>query len=339
MRPGPVRRHRPPAGAPPGRTPPGPGPTGGGSDAHWSAIVGTMTVAGGAVGMAASVPPRGDLWTTTPRAGNPWDVAASVDPTAVWSTLAWAVVVGLGVYLGAVSLLQTAARLSGRRWLVTLATRCTHPALRGLMAGTVAAAALVPPAAAASPDPTSGPVGVGHAGTPPPPTTAVIVRLDHAGTPGRGVDAGPTPPPTAVVVPLPPDTPTTTTRHPPAPPLPTPGPLPSDTGASDPTGAAGEPPPDPTGPVTPTPEPSPGGAATAGTWVVSPGEHFWSVASAVVTGSGTGDEREVVRYWLRLIERNRDRLPDPTNPDLVLPGTVLDLPPVGPVSTAGGDRP
>jgi nucleoid-associated protein YgaU len=40
-----------------------------------------------------------------------------------------------------------------------------------------------------------------------------------------------------------------------------------------------------------------------------------------------GSEREVARYWVVLVEANRDRLVDPTNPDLIYPNQVLRLPP------------
>jgi hypothetical protein len=35
----------------------------------------------------------------------------------------------------------------------------------------------------------------------------------------------------------------------------------------------------------------------------------------------------VGRYWRRLIDTNRDRLVDPGNPDLLVPGQELVLPP------------
>jgi nucleoid-associated protein YgaU len=40
----------------------------------------------------------------------------------------------------------------------------------------------------------------------------------------------------------------------------------------------------------------------------------------------TPPEREVARYWRRLVEANRDRLVDPGNPDLLRPGQTLTLP-------------
>ena len=65
-------------------------------------------------------------------------------------------------------------------------------------------------------------------------------------------------------------------------------------------------------------------------WTVSPGESFWLVASrrlAELRGAEPSD-REVTRYWLALIEANRSTLPDPLNPDLLFPSSVLVLPPV-----------
>jgi nucleoid-associated protein YgaU len=71
-----------------------------------------------------------------------------------------------------------------------------------------------------------------------------------------------------------------------------------------------------------------GGAST--TWIVRPGDHFWSIAQSTISAQTTGgpDDEAVGRYWLRLVEANRDRLPVPGNPDLLYPGTVLELPSV-----------
>lgn len=62
--------------------------------------------------------------------------------------------------------------------------------------------------------------------------------------------------------------------------------------------------------------------------VVEPGDSFWSLAADAV-----GDHARpaaVDDYWRRLIARNRARLVDPGNPDLLYPGQVLALPPIGP---------
>lgn len=65
-------------------------------------------------------------------------------------------------------------------------------------------------------------------------------------------------------------------------------------------------------------------------WVVEPADSFWSIAEEVV-GSATGgahpDERTVRRYWRRLIDANRSVLVDPGNPDLLVPGQRLHVPP------------
>lgn len=73
-------------------------------------------------------------------------------------------------------------------------------------------------------------------------------------------------------------------------------------------------------------------------WVVRPGDHLWSIAENTVrarSGAAPGvdgrgehepDEREVARYWVRLVEENRERLVDPTDADLILPGQHLRLP-------------
>ena len=65
------------------------------------------------------------------------------------------------------------------------------------------------------------------------------------------------------------------------------------------------------------------------TWVVGPGDSLWSIAEDVLASPG-GDppgERDVGRYWRRLIDANRAGLVDPGNPDLLLPGQELVLPP------------
>ena len=54
--------------------------------------------------------------------------------------------------------------------------------------------------------------------------------------------------------------------------------------------------------------------------VVAPGDSFWSIA---VDEAG---ERDLVEYWRALIEANRDRLVDRSNPDLLYPEQVLRLP-------------
>ena len=65
----------------------------------------------------------------------------------------------------------------------------------------------------------------------------------------------------------------------------------------------------------------------SGTWTVRSGDHLWHVADQVMTDhlGRSPTDQEIVPYWRRLVTHNRSRLPDPDNPDLVLPGLVLQL--------------
>jgi nucleoid-associated protein YgaU len=74
------------------------------------------------------------------------------------------------------------------------------------------------------------------------------------------------------------------------------------------------------------------------TWVVEPGDSFWSIAAEVLGDEALGDEalgdagaeplteRAIARYWRVLIDANRDRLVT-GDPDLLYPGQELLLPP------------
>lgn len=64
------------------------------------------------------------------------------------------------------------------------------------------------------------------------------------------------------------------------------------------------------------------------TVTVRPGDHFWSIAErSVALAVGAPPTEEQVRtYWVALVEANRDRLVDPDNADLILPGQELVLP-------------
>ncbi|HET6953055.1 MAG TPA: LysM domain-containing protein [Acidimicrobiales bacterium] len=70
---------------------------------------------------------------------------------------------------------------------------------------------------------------------------------------------------------------------------------------------------------------TPAATGTADTWVVDPGDSFWSIAEDVV-GREAGD-RAIGRYWRALVDANRGRLVDPANPDLLVPGQELITPP------------
>jgi len=84
-------------------------------------------------------------------------------------------------------------------------------------------------------------------------------------------------------------------------------------------------------PVLAEPPPPPMPAAPAPTtWTVTVGESLWTIAEEVL-GDAWGRppaDAEVDPYWRALVERNRGRLADPADPDLIHPGQVLELPPL-----------
>lgn len=66
----------------------------------------------------------------------------------------------------------------------------------------------------------------------------------------------------------------------------------------------------------------------AATATVQPGDHFWGIAEQALSDAWGRQptDAELAPYWRRLIEHNRHRLADPTNPDLLFPGQVVALP-------------
>lgn len=117
--------------------------------------------------------------------------------------------------------------------------------------------------------------------------------------------------------------PTPAHRDLPAPEAPTPE-------ASTPVDRDAPPPTDREVPAPGTPDaPTPSGdGVDAATVTVRPGDHLWSIAERHLAAR---DDRaptddEVAAHWRRLIEVNRDRLVDPANPDLILPGQQFVLP-------------
>jgi len=69
-------------------------------------------------------------------------------------------------------------------------------------------------------------------------------------------------------------------------------------------------------------------AAATERWTVKPGECFWSIAESALTehwGRAPTDA-EIVPFWTRLIDTNRDRLVHGENPDLIFPGQVFTVP-------------
>lgn len=66
----------------------------------------------------------------------------------------------------------------------------------------------------------------------------------------------------------------------------------------------------------------------ARTWRVEPGDHLWAIARHVVTATSPGaGNTDVGAYWIRLIEANLGVVGE--NPDLIHPGQVIVLPPLG----------
>lgn len=72
--------------------------------------------------------------------------------------------------------------------------------------------------------------------------------------------------------------------------------------------------------------------AEAESWTVEPGDHMWKIAEQTLVEAwdrGVSDN-EIAPYWQSVIEANEDNLLPPEDPDLIYPGQILDVPPVGP---------
>ena len=69
--------------------------------------------------------------------------------------------------------------------------------------------------------------------------------------------------------------------------------------------------------------------ATDTEWRVEPGDHLWGIAEETLTDhlGRSPTDVEIEPYWRRLIAANRDRLVNPGDADLILPGQVFVLPP------------
>lgn len=69
--------------------------------------------------------------------------------------------------------------------------------------------------------------------------------------------------------------------------------------------------------------------SSAGTpWTVRKGDHFWRVAEEVLAAAWgrRPSDQETTGYWRQLVEANRGRLVDRDNPDLLIPGQILEVP-------------
>lgn len=75
-------------------------------------------------------------------------------------------------------------------------------------------------------------------------------------------------------------------------------------------------------------EPAAAVAALTAEVTLAAGDHLWSVAEKALADAWgrAPSDAELAPFWEQLVEANRDRLPDPRNPDLVFPGEVLTVP-------------
>ena len=234
------------------------------------------------------------------------------------------------VYLLAVTVLATLARLFRLRAAAVLVDSISPRAVRRLVTGGSGIGLVVggivgvlptptlpaPPASTATATPTAPTVPPPPA-VPEPPPTATMSRLADA----SGPPAGDPLPRVAVAGDAPTDAPTGDPNGG--------GPAPGSatmTRLGEPAPVAGAR--DPAGPVAPPGAPPPP-AIDPTAWVVEQADSFWSIAAEVTAApdGSPADERTVTRYWHALIEANRSRLPDPANPDLLVPGQRLTVPP------------
>lgn len=238
---------------------------------------------------------------TDPGSWSDW--AAGRDPAVATAAVLRLVVLALAWYLLGVTAVGAVARVAHLTAMVRVADALSLPVVRRVLQASL---------------------GVGLA-------TAVAV----SSTTVPGARTGPDPVMAAaaqqVEGPAPP-------RMRPLPPRETPPPA-GDTEDEAPTPAHRDAPaPEVPAPEVPTPEvsmpgdrdaPAPGGGRThAATVTVRPGDHLWSIAERHLAARGdrAPTDDEVAAHWRRLIEANRDRLVDPANPDLILPGQQFVLP-------------
>ena len=239
-------------------------------------------------------------------------------------------VLGLCWYLVGVTVIGVVARLLRAARLLRVADALTVPWLRRLLQqglGVTLAAAMIAGAAGSAAGAASRPAAAAvpeHAGsaqpTEAPARAGSLEQPDDAlvsGPPGPALVSGPPGPAGAALVRLD-DLP-----------LPVPfGRAPGEVGAELPPPVtdradvalaprAGD---GSTGPVQPD--------RGAHSYIVRSGDSFWRIAeqrlSATLERAPT--DHELIAYWHAVIEENRGNLPDPDDPDLILPGQRLTLP-------------
>ena len=86
-------------------------------------------------------------------------------------------------------------------------------------------------------------------------------------------------------------------------------------------------------------EASPPTTRRSPTWDVEPGDHLWSIAHRTVARDlgRPPTEHEVHRYWVLLIEANRDRFGAEGDPDLIYSRQTFELPPPSGMTPLGED--
>jgi len=254
------------------------------------------------------------------------------------------VVLALGWYLVAVTVVSVVARLLRLAAVVTVVDVVTVPSVRRLVNAALGLSLVA-----------TGYPGLAAAAESPPPAVEIMRRLpdDGPGAPGAVALPEPSPTPTVIMRRLPDQQPG---GQPPVPSSPKPAPTPATPPAPtseapaaaptaerpsatlpSPTPPATQPsPPSPPSPTTPSPprrEPTPAPTPPApspapGSWPIRPGDHFWAVAEQVlaVAWGRPPTDAEMLPYWRTLVEANRSGLPDPANPDLLFPGQSLTVP-------------
>jgi hypothetical protein len=262
----------------------------------------------------------------TPPAGSAGDLlrwARTTSPLLAAGSCVRLAATAMGWYLLATTVGGVLGRLLGLHRTVRALDRLSLPLVRRL-AGRAVGAGLV-----AQLGLLGGTAGAAAAPPPPPDVATAPASADHEVATMAVIEGHTT---TMHLLPGPTDEPaTTTTMH--ALPGPTDEPATTTTmhALPDPTETPHAPGPVATMRTVPDGlEPPPSHAMP--TWTVHPGDHLWRIAEVVVAldlGRTPTDER-VESYLQRLVDANHDRLVQPDDPDLILPGQQLLLPPAGP---------
>jgi hypothetical protein len=271
----------------------------------WFAALLVGVAAFHALGAGALAPPP----VTDPGAWGAW--ASAREPLVATVALLRLLVLALAWYLVGVTTVGTVARLTRGARLVRIADALTLPAVRRLLQGALGVGLATAMVGAAAPVPRVAPGATG--------ALAGDLQLVRAET-SPGAPARPLPLELLDTVPGGEELV-----------------LRRITGDADgPPGVEDGP------PATETAEPAepviaePAEPVSAGHLAADPTEHevvagesLWAIARDAVAADTDRppSDAEVHRYWEALIDRNRDRLADADNPDLIFPGQRFELPP------------